>query len=260
MGAAFGVGFVLGPMIGGFADKIDPRLPFWVSAGLCLAVALYGLVVLPESLPAERRMAFSWGRANPLGALRLLRSHRDLSGLAAINFLVYFAHHVFSAVYVLYAGHRHGLGAFEVGMLLAGAGILDMIVQGLLVGPMARRFGDRVTMVIGLGAGGFGLVAMGLAPNGWLFAATLIPNAMWGLAMPTIQAMMTARVSESEQGQLQGATNSVASLAGIASPIFFGWVYSPSIGVFPGLGFVVAAATLLAAAALGTVVARQPAP
>jgi DHA1 family tetracycline resistance protein-like MFS transporter len=259
IGAAFAGGFVAGPALGGVLGEWGPRVPFWAAAALSGLAFVYGLAVLPESLPAERRMAFSWARANPLGALRLLQSHRDLSGLAAINFLLYFAHHVFSAVYVLYAAHRHGLGAFEVGMLLAGAGILDMVVQGLLVGPMARRFGDRVTMVIGLVSGAFGLVAMGLAPNGWLFALTLIPNAMWGLAMPTIQSLMTARVSESEQGQLQGATNSVASLAGIVSPLFFGWVYSASIGVVPGLGFVIAAAILLAAAALGTLVARRPA-
>lgn len=256
VGAAFAAGFVAGPALGGVLGEWGPRVPFWVAAGLSACAFLYGLFVLPESLPVERRMAFSWARANPLGALRLLRSHHDLTGLAAINFLLYFAHHVFSAIYVLYAGHRYGLGAFEIGLLLAGAGLLDMGVQGLLVGPVVRRLGDRRTMIVGLAGGALGLLAMGIAPTGWLFAAALIPNALWGLAMPTLQALMTARVAENEQGQLQGANNSVASIAGVASPLFFGWVYSLSIGTLPGLGFAIAAAVLLGGALLGLFVAR----
>ncbi|WP_414902004.1 TCR/Tet family MFS transporter [Sphingomonas flavalba] len=256
VGAAFAAGFVAGPALGGVLGEWGPRVPFWVAAGLSACAFLYGWLVLPESLPPERRMAFTWARANPLGALRLLRSHNDLTGLAAINFLLYFAHHVFSAIYVLYAGHRYGLGTFEVGLLLAGAGLLDMAVQGLLVGPVARRLGDRRTMIVGLTGGAFGLLAMGIAPTAWLFAAALLLNALWGLAMPTLQALMTARVAENEQGQLQGANNSVASIAGIASPLFFGWVYSLSIGTLPGLGFVIAAAVLLGGALLGLFVAR----
>lgn len=257
VGAAFGLGFVAGPALGGVLGEFDPRLPFWVAAGMSGLAFLYGLLVLPESLPVERRMAFSWRRANPLGALRLLRSHPELAGLASVNFLLYFAHHVFSAVYVLYAGHRYGIGSFEVGLMLAAAGLLDMAVQGGLVGPVTKRLGDRTTMLVGLVGGAFGLFAMGVAPTPELFALALIPNAMWGLAMPTLQAMMTRRVSESEQGQLQGANNSVASIAGVGSPLFFGWVYALSIASLPGLSFVIAAAILLAAAAMGVVVARR---
>jgi DHA1 family tetracycline resistance protein-like MFS transporter len=257
VGAAFGLGFVAGPALGGVLGEFDPRLPFWVAAGMSGLAFLYGLLVLPESLPVERRMAFAWSRANPLGSLRLLRSHPELAGLASVNFLLYFAHHVFSAVYVLYAGHRYGIGSFEVGLMLAAAGVLDMAVQGGLVGPVTKRLGDRTTMLVGLVGGAFGLFAMGVAPTPELFALALIPNALWGLAMPTLQAMMTRRVSESEQGQLQGANNSVASTAGVGSPLFFGWVYALSIASLPGLSFVIAAAILLAAAAMGVVVARR---
>jgi DHA1 family tetracycline resistance protein-like MFS transporter len=112
-------------------------------------------------------------------------------------------------------------------------------------------------MLVGLVGGAFGLFAMGIAPTPELFALALIPNALWGLAMPTLQAMMTRRVSESEQGQLQGANNSVASIAGVGSPLFFGWVYALSIATLPGLSFVIAAAILLAAAAMGVIVARR---
>lgn len=257
IGAAFGAGFVAGPALGGLLGELGPRVPFVVAAGLSGIAFLYGLIVLPESLPPERRMAFAWSRANPIGALRLLRSHPELGGLATVNFLLYFAHHVFSAAYVLYADERYGIGPLAVGLLLAGAGVLDMIVQGLVVGPVSKRLGDRRTMLVGLIGGAGGLAAMAAAPTPLLFALALLPNALWGLAMPTLQAMMTRRVSEREQGQLQGATNSVASIAGIFSPIFFGWVYAASIARLPWLTFAIAAAVLLAAAGVAATIRHR---
>jgi MFS transporter, DHA1 family, tetracycline resistance protein len=262
IGAAFSGGFVAGPLIGGVLGEWGPRVPFWAAATLSALAFLYGLVVLPESLAKDKRMAFSWARANPFGALRLLRSHPELSGLAVVNFLLYFAHHVFSAVFVLYAAYRYGWGAFEVGFLLGMVGLLDMVVQGVLVGPAVKRWGDRRTMVFGLAAGAIGISCMGLAPDGLTFTLAMFPNALWGLAMPTLQALMTRRVSESEQGQLQGANMSVASIAGVASPLFFGFVYAASVGdrpliPHPGASFFIAAAILLAGAAIGQIVARQ---
>lgn len=131
-----------------------------------------------------------------------MRSHPELTGLSVVNFLLYFAHHVFSAVFVLYAGYGYGWGAWEVGLLLALVGALDMVVQGVLTGPVVKRLGDRRTMVFGLFGGAVGIACMGLASNGWWFTAAMLPNALWGLAMPTLQSLMTRRVSESEQGQL----------------------------------------------------------
>ncbi|WP_129791137.1 TCR/Tet family MFS transporter [Sphingosinicella sp. CPCC 101087] len=257
VGAAFSAGFIAGPALGGVLGELGPRVPFWTAAGLSALAFLYGLLVLPESLPEERRMPFSWGRANPLGALRLLGSHPELTGLATVNFLLYFAHHVFSAVFVLYAGHRFGWSVYQVGLLLTFAGVLEMLVQVFLVPRVVRWLGDRRTMVLGLSMGALGIFAMGAAPTGWLFIAALVPNALWSLALPTLLALMTRRVSEREQGQLQGANNSVASIAGVASPVFFGWVYSLSAGAMPGLSFVLAAAILAAAAALGHAVGRR---
>ncbi|MBV1691173.1 TCR/Tet family MFS transporter [Novosphingobium sp. G106] len=259
VGAAFGAGFIAGPALGGMLGEWGPRVPFWVAAGLSALAFVYGWLVLPESLPAERRMAFAWSRANPLGALRLLRSHAELSGLAVVTLLFYFAHHVFSVVYVLYAEHRYGFGPFEVGVMLAFAGALDMAVQGWLTGQVTKRLGDLRTMVIGLGFGSVGLLAMGLAPTGGLFVAALLPNALWGLALPTLLSLMTQRVSEREQGQIQGASNSVASLAGVASPLFFGWVYSLS-AAGSGLSFYIAAGILACAAAIGLATAGAGAP
>jgi len=262
IGAAFSGGFVLGPVLGGFLGEVDPRLPFWAAAALSGLAFLYGAVVLPESLPVEKRMVFSWKRANPVGAMVLLLRHRELAGLSVVNFLLYFAHHVFSAVFVLYAAYRYGWGPREVGFLLAMVGVLDMVVQGVLTGPVVARLGDRATMILGLFGGTLGIALMGWAPTGWLFALAMLPNALWGLAMPTLQSLMTRQVSESEQGQLQGANMSVASIAGVMSPLFFGWIYSLSVGTqapiaITGLAFYIAAAVLLAAAVIGWLVARR---
>ncbi|HJU39176.1 MAG TPA: TCR/Tet family MFS transporter [Tahibacter sp.] len=262
IGAAFSGGFVLGPLLGGFLGEISPRAPFWVAAAMSGVAFVYGWLILPESLPPERRMPFAWSRANPFGAMRLLQSHHELVGLAVVNFLLYFAHHVFSAVFVLYAAHRYGWSAWEVGALLALVGVLDMLVQGVIVGPVVKRYGDRATMVFGLFGGAVGLACMGLAPTSLAFVLAMIPNALWGLAMPTLQALMTRRVSESEQGQLQGANSAVASIAGVVSPLFFGGIYSLSVGDKPvlptsGAAFLIAALVLLGAALMGWFVARR---
>jgi DHA1 family tetracycline resistance protein-like MFS transporter len=262
IGAAFSAGFVAGPLIGGLLGEISHRAPFWAAAALSALAFLYGLVVLPESLAQEKRMAFSWRRANPFGALKLLQSHPELSSLAVGNFLLYFAHHIFSAIFVLYAGDRYGWSAWQVGSLLALVGLLDMGVQGLLVGPVVKRLGDRTTMVVGLCFGAIGIASMGLASTATLFVAAIFPNALWGLAMPTIQSLMTRHVSESEQGQLQGANNSVAAIAGVISPLFFGAIYSLSVGPKPtlpyiGTAFLIAALVLAGAALIGWRAGRQ---
>lgn len=270
IGAAWSAGFVAGPLLGGFLGEWSPRAPFWAAGALSATAFLYGLFVLPESLAPAKRMAFSWRRANPLGSLKLLRSHPELTGLAGVNFLLWFSHHVFTAVFVLYAAHRYGWGPSQVGGLLALVGVLDMIVQGLVTGRLVKRMGDANVMVLGLVGGAVGLAGMGAAPTGWWFIAAMLPNALWGLSMPTLQSLMTRRVSESEQGQLQGANSSVQSIAGIASPLFFGWVYSLSIDgshatSAAGIAFYLSAAVLLLSAIIGwrvtaTEASRAPAP
>lgn len=264
IGAAFSAGFVAGPLLGGVLAEWSPRAPFWVASALSGIAFVYGLFILPESLPLARRMAFSWRRANPFGALRLLRSQRELGGLAIINFLLVFAHYVFTTVFVLYAGHRYGWSAWQIGAVLALVGALDMLVQGVLVGPVVKRLGDRATMVFGLFGGAFGIACMGLAPTGWLFAIAMVPNALWGLANPPLMSLMSQRVSQSEQGQLQGANMSVASIAGVLAPLFFGAIYSISAGddariPFIGTALLVAAFVLLAAAMLALKIARAEA-
>src|SRR5512135_3240964 len=182
LGVAFGVGFVLGPALGGLLGNVNPRLPFWAAAAFSLANALYGLFILPESLPADRRRAFEWRRANPLGSLRLLRSHPELSGLAVVVFLSNLAHAALPSTFVLYAGYRYGWSARDVGLALAAIGVCMAVVQGTLIGPAVRRLGERRVLLTGLACGAIGFFAYGLAPTGLLFLAAVPIVALWGLA------------------------------------------------------------------------------
>jgi MFS transporter, DHA1 family, tetracycline resistance protein len=253
IGVAFGLGFVVGPAIGGLLGGFDPRLPFWVAAGLCLANAAFGWFVLPESLPPERRMAFEWRRANPLGSLTLLRSHRQLLALAGVDFLGQLAHQVLPAVFVLYTLHRYGWGEAAVGLALAGVGITSAIVQGALVGPLVSRWGERRMLVTGLLLGAAGMAIYGLAPTGPIFWLGIPVMALWGLAGPSVQGLMTQLVSPSEQGQLQGANTALMAISGLIGPGIFVSIFACAIreGTWlnlPGAPWLLAALLLTAAA------------
>jgi DHA1 family tetracycline resistance protein-like MFS transporter len=259
MSVAFGVGFILGPALGGVLGQIDPRLPFWVAAGLSLANGAYGLLILPESLPAERRSAFSWRRANPVGALRLLRAHPGLLGLASVSFLYSLAHHAF-AVFVLYVNYRYGWNERMVGLALAGVGVCSALVGGVMVRPVVRRFGERRSLIAGLVFGAAGFAIFGLAPTGWVFWIGIPVMSLWGLTSPAAQGLMTRRVSPSEQGQLQGANSSLMGLAGLVGPLVFTAAFAhfigPSAWHIPGAAFLLAAALLVLALPVAVVVAR----
>lgn len=247
-GAAISAGFVLGPALGGVLGDIGPRLPFWVAAGLSALAFLYGLIVLPESLPPERRKPFAWKTAHPVAALQMLATRLKLRSLSLGVFLLTFTHRLFMTVFVLFAGHQHGLSVLQIGALLAASSVLDMIVQSSLVGPATSRFGERLTSVFGLAAGAVSMAGMALAPSPPWFVLALAPASLMGLAEPTMKSMLSRAVAETEQGQLQGALQSLASVAGIAGPVFFGWVYAVSTGWMPGLGFLIGAGILVAAA------------
>jgi len=253
IGVAFGLGFVIGPAIGGLLGGFDPRLPFWVAAGLCFANVAFGWFVLPESLPPERRMAFEWRRANPLGSLKLLRSHRQLLGLAGVDFLGQLAHQVLPAVFVLYTLHRFGWGEAAVGLALAGVGICSAVVQGALVGPLVSRWGERRTLVASLLFGAAGMAIYGLAPTGPIFWLGVPVMALWGLAGPSVQGLMTRLVSPSEQGQLQGASTALMAISGLIGPGIFVSIFAYAIkdGTrldLPGAPWLLAALLLIAAA------------
>jgi MFS transporter, DHA1 family, tetracycline resistance protein len=259
MSVAFGVGFILGPALGGVLGQIDPRLPFWVAAGLSLANAAYGFLILPESLPPERRSGFSWRRANPVGALRLLRAHPGLLGLASVNFLYFLSHQAF-AVFVLYGNYRYGWNERLVGLTLAGVGVCQAVVGGLVVRPVVRRFGERRSLIVGLLFGAAGFAIFGLAPTGWIFWIGIPVMSLWGLTSPAAQGLMTRRVSPGEQGQLQGANSSLMGFAGLIGPFLFTGIFahfiSPPAWWLPGAPFLLAAALLALAIPVASAVAR----
>lgn len=248
IGAAISAGFVLGPALGGVLGEVSPRLPFWVSAWFSAAAFAYGLAVLTESLPPDRRKPFTWRTANPVSALRMLAGRQELGMLAFSVLLLTFSHRLFMTVFVLFAAHQHGLSTLQIGALLTFSSVLDLIVQGVVVGPATARFGDRRTMIAGLSGGAFSFLAMGFAPDALWFVAAMVPASLMGLAEPTLKSLLSRRVSESEQGRLQGAMQSLASVAGISGPIFFGWVYATTSTTVPGLSFAIAAAILAVAA------------
>ena len=264
LGAAWGLGFVLGPALGGVLGGVNPRLPFWVAAGLTLLNALYGLFVLPESLPRERRQPFSWRRANPVGSLKLLRRHHELLGLATVNFLYYLAHQVLPSVFVLYAGYRYGWTATTVGLTLAVVGIGNIVVQGGLVRTIVPRIGERRAMLTGLLFGTAGFVIYGLANAGWMIFAGVPVFAFIGLFGPASQGIMTRRVGPHEQGQLQGANSSIMGITGMIGPGLFTLTFASFIGQrsdwhLPGAPFLLAAALMIGAMILAARTTRSSA-
>lgn len=244
IGAAFGLGFIVGPGLGGILADLSPRLPFWVAAGMSLTNALYGFLILPESLTPERRATFSWRRANPVGSLLLLRRHPALMGLASVNFLDQLAHVVFPSVFVLYGSYRYGWDAGTIGLTLTAVGVLSTIVQAVLVGRVIKWLGDKATLMIGLIAGVAGFTLYGLADSAPMFWLALPIGSLWGLAAPPLQGMMSQLVDHSEQGKLQGANTSLGGIAQLLGPAIFTLSFSYAIGspdLTPGTPFLLSA-------------------
>jgi len=261
VGAAWGIGFIAGPAIGGVLGTFGIRIPFWGAAAFSLASASYGLFVLPESLSKEHRQRLAWRRANPVGSLTLLRSHPTLFGLAAVTFVQFMAFQVLPTVFVLYAFDRFAWREFQVGLSLALVGALNITVQGGLVKRFITRFGERKALLTGLLFGSAAMVVWGLAPNDIVLLLAAFVFAPIGFVAPALQSLMTRRVGPSEQGQLQGANASIAGLTGAIGPIFFGLVYSLAIGYrtqfdLLGLPFLVAAVLMLGAVGVAVRVTR----
>lgn len=265
IGAAFGLGFIVGPLIGGWLGSIGLRLPFWFAAGLALLNFLYGWLVLPESLPPEKRARkFDWSHANPIGSLVLLQRYRQVFGLAAVVLLANLAHYVYPSIFVLFADYRFGWGPREVSWVLAAVGVCSVIVQAGLIGVVVRRFGERRALLFGLGCGVVGFLIYAFAETGWIFLIGLPISALWGMAGPATQALITQQVGPEVQGRIQGAIMSLVSLAGILGPLLFTTSFAWFIGErapahLPGAPWLVAAILLLGAWGVGWRHARQPA-
>ncbi|WP_240125602.1 TCR/Tet family MFS transporter [Thermomonas alba] len=265
IGAAFGLGFIIGPLLGGVLGTLDQRLPFWCAAGLALLNFLYGLFVLPESLPRERRsLRFDWRHARPLGGVRLLREHPRIWGLAAVAFLANFAHYVYPSTFVLYADAAFGWKERQAGYVLAVVGVLSVIVNMALVGRLVKALGERRAMLLGLSCGALGFALYAVATQGWLFLLGLPISALWAVAGPATMAQITQRVPAGMQGRIQGALSSLVSLAGIVAPATFAGTFGYFIGPhapfrLPGAAFLVAASLLALAVLVGWRYAREPA-
>jgi len=263
IGAAFGVGFVIGPALAGVLGGINPRLPFWVAAGLALLNWLFGLFVLPESLPKERRAAFSWKKANPVGSLQLLAAHPGLLGLAGMFFLYMLAHQSLQQIFVLFTGYRFGWGIRDVGLFLGATGIASIVVQMVLVRPIVQALGERRTMLLGLVCGVLGFAIYALAPTPLLFWCGLPVFALIGLVQPTSQSLMSRRVPGNEQGRLQGAMSGIQSITGLIGPTLYTTVFAWAITGgkaldLPGLGILVAAGLAFLALLLAVRYGRAP--
>jgi DHA1 family tetracycline resistance protein-like MFS transporter len=263
MGSAFSFGFLIGPTIGGVLGEYSLRLPFFAAAALTLINWLYGLLILPESLPPERRSrTFDWSRANPLGSLRLLRSQPGLLGLAGVGFLFQLSYIVLPSIFVLYTGYRYGWTPRTLGLTFAATGIAGIIVQSLLVGPVVARIGERWAVLLGAFATMAAFVWYGSASLGWLYLMGVPLFALGGFLQPGLQGLMTRRLHPNQQGQLQGANQSLTGIASIIGPIVFGSVFAWSVRHdatlhAPGLAIYVAAGLMGAAFLLALGVARR---
>jgi DHA1 family tetracycline resistance protein-like MFS transporter len=265
LSSAFGLGFIVGPAIGGLLGGHDPRLPFWVAAGFSLTNALFGALVLRESLPRDRRsVSFSWARANPVGSLTLLRSHRELLVLAGVMGLSNLAGLVMPSTWVLYTMARYGWDTRTVGFSLAAVGITSTIV-GPFTHTIVAKLGERNAMMAGLGLGSLGMVLCGAGPTGAWFLLGVPLLSLWGIGASAMQSIMSRRVSGSEQGQLQGAFGSIRGIANLIGPAIFSLTFAAAIGPLrswnvPGAAWFLGAALVGFAIVPAAIVTRRGAP
>jgi len=254
IGAAFGLGFIAGPLLGGLLGSSDLRLPFLVAALLTGANGLYGLLAVPESLDAAHRRPFAWSRANPLGSLRALRRNRLAFGLAQSLFLLNLGQFCVHSTWVLYTGFRYGWGPRDVGISLAIVGLTAAIVQGGLARWIIPRLGEVRSVVCGNCVSALALAGYGSAPRGWMIYLILPFGAFGGIGGQSAQALVSKSVGPSEQGSIQGAITSLGSIAGFLAPLIaaglFGHFVDERRAVpFPGAPFFLG--SFLVACALG---------
>ncbi len=219
IGAAFGLGFICGPMLGGLLGSIDLHLPFYAAAALSAANLIYGYLVVPESLPESRRTPFSMAKVNPLSALaRLFRRH-DIRGLVMVYTLMMFAQSMLHTTWVLYTTFRFDWTPRENGIALFCVGLTASVVQAALLGPLIRRFGEVHLCLIGLASGAITYALYGLATQGWLMYVFIICNMLAFAAGPALQGIVSKTASPSEQGELMGSLQGVAALGLVIMPL-----------------------------------------
>ncbi len=255
IGAAFGVGFIIGPLIGGILGSIDLRLPFWVAAGCGALNWLYGYFVLPESLAPENRRAFSWRRANPVGALLALKRFPAVLGLAESYFIMNLAQMMLFSIWALYTSHRYRWDPQHVGLSLTLVGVISALVQAVLAKRIIGRLGDQRGVILGLLLSATAQVLYGLATEGWMVYTIILVGSFAGIAGPAMQSYITKHVPPDEQGAVQGVYSGLASLAGIPGPLLATWTLGWAVAAgqptwLAGLPFFLAATLVLLALAV----------
>ena len=244
VGAMFGLGFVLGPALGGLLGEYGLRLPFLGAAALAGINVLYGLFVLPESLPRERRRAFAWRRANPVGTLGAVFADRTYLRLAFAWCCAWFAIGTLQSSFVLANDLRLGWGTQQNGLALATVGVGSALVQGLVVRRLIPRLGERRAAMLGYAMAALAYLLFAFAYRGWILYAGIAVQALGAISGPAVQAMVSASAGPDRQGEVQGALSSLQGLTAIASPLIGGWLF----GLFaprglPGAPFLMAVAT-----------------
>jgi DHA1 family tetracycline resistance protein-like MFS transporter len=250
IGVAFGVGFILGPLIGGVFGSFGTRIPFLIAAGLSLLNAIYGYFVLPESLSAENRRPFDWKRANPVGMLLNLGRYKHIFGLILIIFLVNIAGHAAQSTWTFITMLKFNWNEAMIGYSLAFVGLTIAIVQGGLIRIVIPKIGEVKSIFIGFAFYLLGFILFAFANKGWMMFAFMIPYALGGLAMPAVQGMISNHVAANEQGEIQGVLTSLMSLTAIIGPLlmtmlFHYFTQSKAPVFFPGAPFMMGAVLTL---------------
>lgn len=225
IGAAFGIGFVIGPAIGGLLSDFGARTPFLVAAFFSMANFIYGFIVLKESLPVENRRTFEWKRSNPFGALKQIKRFEKLKYLFLVSFLTILTTMCVHSTWNFYSMEKFGWTTKEVGISLAVVGVCFGVVQGALTGKIVAKMGQRNAAKLGLFLSIFVLMGMGLIYEGWMMYAIILPYAFTGIVDPAIRSIISGQVQSNEQGELQGIFTSLMSLAEIIGPPLFMWFY-----------------------------------
>jgi DHA1 family tetracycline resistance protein-like MFS transporter len=252
LGAAFGLGFIIGPLIGGALGSIDLRLPFWMAAGCSSLNWLYGFFVLPESLPPQNRRAFDFKRANPIGALLALKRFPTVRGLAESYFLLMLSQMMVQSTWVLYTDYRYHWGPWQVSISLAIVGAITAIVQSVLIRPVIGRLGEVRGVIAGFLLSIAAQILYALAAEGWVIYLVIPLGALASIAGPALQSYVTRHVPANEQGAVQGIYAGLASLAGIPGPLLAAWSFAWAIAPdrtmhLPGMAFFEGATLVLIA-------------
>jgi len=246
VGAAFGLGFIIGPMIGGIFSQFGTRAPFLIAAGLSLLNWVYGYFILPESLPREQRRAFEWKRANPIGSLLHLRKYETIAGLIGSLVLIYIAGHAAQSTWTYYTMLKFDWNEEWVGYSLGFIGLMIALVQGGLIRVAIPKLGQKNAVYVGLSLYVVGFILFAFASEGWMMFAFMIPYCLGGIAGPALQGIMSSQVPANEQGELQGALAGLISLTSIAGPILMTHLFSfftkgSTPVYFPGAPFLMGA-------------------